>query len=76
MALSSEKLKGKQDKRLRFGKFLIPIVRFGGISGEFGRSMARPSDLATLICCRSLPKKVHLGIYRIKFGQITMASLP
>ena len=51
------------------------LVRFGGISGEFGRAMvrilarrsrakipmARPTSL---ICCRSVPKKVRLGIYR------------
>ena len=45
---------------------LIPnrtfLVRFGGISGEFGRAMVR--ILASLICCRSVPKKVRLGIYR------------
>ena len=56
------------------------LVRFGGISGEFGRAMVcilarrsrakkpmvRPKEpeMDPLKCCQSVPKKVRLGIYR------------
>ena len=55
------------------GTVIIPnrtsLVRFGSISGEFGRAMVnilarRSRDQTSLICCRSVPKKVRLGIYR------------
>jgi len=37
-------------------------VRFGGVSGEFGRAMVR--DQTSLMCCRGVPEGVRLGIYR------------
>ena len=45
------------------------IRRIWTIHGE----TKRPCDLDML---SKLTKNIHLGIYRIKFGQITMASLP
>ena len=56
------------------------LVRFGGISGEFGRAMvrilARRSQAKILMARQNEPdmppkrtKKVRLGIYRTKFSQ-------
>lgn len=76
-----EKKGGKEVGYIFFMRYRTVLLRFGGISKKFGRGMSRISarkgqakipwlGQTNLICCRSPPKQVKLGIYRTRIQPI------
>lgn len=58
----------------QFLYLIIPLVRFGGISGAFGGAMVHilPMVRLDMICHRNVPKRYDYVVAVPKFGEVIM----